>query len=250
MSDAPFPAGILLGRAVAEYVTKTDGELSRVYEVRFTDGADPVIVKVYAAAWRWKQAKEVYVYRAAGPPWRRPLAEVSASLDDDDLREVCRQMGVLLAGVPAPKPDNTAYMTAQFTKKLREFTELGGDGALHDTIERYVAANAGLFAGCTAPVLCHNDFHEGNILIERNATPATGWRITGFIDVENAIAADRVMDLAKTGASGSHEHDIGLERMPACALYHALELWDWFASIAHTGPLGDLAADMRAIVDA
>jgi hygromycin-B 7''-O-kinase len=28
-------------------------------------------------------------------------------------------------------------------------------------------------------------------------------------------------------------------------LYHALELWDWFASIGRTAPLPDIAEDIR-----
>jgi hygromycin-B 7''-O-kinase len=45
-------------------------------------------------------------------------------------------------------------------------------------------------------VLCHNDFHEGNILADRDQR--RGWQVTGFIDVENDIAADPLMNLAKT----------------------------------------------------
>jgi hygromycin-B 7''-O-kinase len=30
-------------------------------------------------------------------------------------------------------------------------------------------------------------------------------------------------------------------------LYHALELWDWFASLGQTGQLDSLARDMRRI---
>lgn len=60
-------------------------------------------------------------------------------------------------------------------------------------ISEYVEARAGVFAANLAPAPCHNDFHEGNVLVD----PAT-WRVTGFIDVENAIAADPLMDMAKT----------------------------------------------------
>lgn len=35
---------------------------------------------------------------------------------------------------------------------------------------------------------------------------------------------------------------IGLYR-----LYHALELWDWFASIGDTAPLPGIAADIHAL---
>jgi len=49
------------GSQIAEVVQRTGGQLSTVFEVRRTDD-DPVIVKVYAPEWAWKQAKEVHVY--------------------------------------------------------------------------------------------------------------------------------------------------------------------------------------------
>jgi hygromycin-B 7''-O-kinase len=54
---------VLAGRRVASCVQRTGGQLSRVYEVRFSDDTDPLIIKIYAEAWRWKQAKETYVYQ-------------------------------------------------------------------------------------------------------------------------------------------------------------------------------------------
>lgn len=35
---------------------------------------------------------------------------------------------------------------------------------------------------------------------------------------------------------------------PLYRLYHALELWDWYAQIGNDAPLGGLAADLAAIV--
>ncbi|MGB8960967.1 MAG: phosphotransferase, partial [Pseudonocardiaceae bacterium] len=86
-----------------------------------------------------------------------------------------------------PQPTNTAYMTRQFTKKLLEFAGYGGDPASHHAIEAHAIERVELFAHCPAPVLCHNDFHEGNVLVTEGSD---GWTVTGFIDVENAIAAD------------------------------------------------------------
>jgi hygromycin-B 7''-O-kinase len=80
----------------------------------------------------------------------QPLSAVSARLAESDLFGVYRQMGSSLAALhriaqPAfgylttaildPKPTNTDYMTWQFAKKLREFSDLGGDSALRDALE-------------------------------------------------------------------------------------------------------------------
>jgi hygromycin-B 7''-O-kinase len=294
---------VLSGVRVTEVVNRTGGQLSTVYEVRCAAGA--FIVKVYAPQWRWKLAKEVDVYQimarhGVGPipeivhaepdpgPFGfsfivmtklpgRPLSEVSSDLDDAQIGRVYSQMGAALSAIHRigqdafgyrvteildPEPDNTAYMTRQFSKKLREFGDLGGDPVLRDAIETYVARRTGLFASCTAPVLCHNDFYEGNVLVAR---AGGAWEVTGFVDVENALAADPLLDLAKTqyySIKGDADKLAGLldgygplppdgpERLSLYRLYHALELWDWFAMIGSTAPLASIAGDLREMADA
>jgi aminoglycoside phosphotransferase (APT) family kinase protein len=278
------------GSEITEVVRRTGGQLSTVYEVRRT-AADPLIVKVYAPEWEWKQAKEVHVYElmARQLDGRIPrVVHVGASftiltklegvplsqLEPPDWRAMYVQLGQLLAAIhrlpqPAygyltdeilePLPDNTQYMRRQFGKKIREFEDLGGDRALQERIAQYVETHAELFQANTAAALCHNDFHEGNVLVD----PAT-WRVTGFIDVENAIAADPLIDLAKTESysiGGNDEKLAGLidgygdlppdwrERTTLYRLYHSLELWDWFKSTDKTEHLDSIAADMAEIVN-
>lgn len=285
---------------VTDVHVRTGGQLSSVYEVRC---AEPVIVKVYAEQWRWKQAKEVFVYqllRAHGigsvPEILRveqdadafgcvftvmamlpgqPLSQISADLDDVQVAHLYRRLGATLAAIHRigqrsygylttrildPEPDNTAYMTRQFAKKLAEFEQWGGDSALHAGVRAYVADRIELFGRCEYPVLCHNDFHEGNVLVERDAG---SWAMTGFIDVENALAGDPLLDLAKTDYYCVHGDPIkraalaeGYGRLPEdwsarstlYRLYHALELWDWFASIGDEAPLPGIAEDIRRII--
>lgn len=59
-------------------------------------------------------------------------------------------------------------------------------------MQERVTAGTHLFAACGCAVLCHNDLHEGNVLVDGVGA------VTGFIDVENMIAADPLIDLAKT----------------------------------------------------
>jgi hygromycin-B 7''-O-kinase len=284
---AVLPPGVV----VCEVVQRTGGQLNTVFEVRLDDG-DRLIVKRYADLWRWRQAKEAYVYRllaehGVGPAPRvvhvdteravtvltllpgRPLSEVE--LEPDLLRAAYRRMGEMLASLhritqPAygyvtteilePEPDNRAYMERQFARKLAEFLALGGSVEVHDAVRDRVVAQASLFASCTGAVLCHNDFHESNVLIDEAG------EITGFVDVENVIAADPLVDLAKTvqyDLTGSAEKRAGLFEgygpLPADAaarielyrLYHALELSAWFASIGNTTPLAAITADIRAL---
>jgi aminoglycoside phosphotransferase (APT) family kinase protein len=292
-----FPAA-----EVIDVVPRTGGQLSAVYEVRCADAAHTAIFKVYAPEWAWKQAKEVRVYRlladlrslpvpsvlhhapAGGPGDRavtilsrlegRPLSEASADLDAARIPPFYREMGAALAAVHKigldaygyltdrilePLPDNGTYMRRQFAKKLKEFKDLGGDDRLHDAVARRIERDGALFDDCDSAVLCHNDLHEGNVLV---AERPGGWEVTGVIDVENAIAADPLIDLAKTDyyALGRGEAERAAllegygslpagaaERLELYRLYHAVELWDWFASIGTVGPLGGIAEDIAKL---
>jgi aminoglycoside phosphotransferase (APT) family kinase protein len=279
------------GVRITSVVQRTGGQLSTVHEVRLA-GADPLIVKQYTEKWRWKQAKEAHVYRLLAEhgitltprvvhvdPERamtvltmvpgRPLAEVE--LPPEAVQSAYRRMGELLAALhriaqPAfgyltteildPMPDNASYMRRQFTKKLAEFAELGGPADVHEAARKQVEAHAELFASCTGAVLCHNDLHEGNVLVDDAGT------VTGFVDVENAIAADPLLDIAKTIQYDLERSDRkraglldgygpppgdGAARLELYRLYHALELWDWFASIGETPHLPSIADDIREL---
>jgi hygromycin-B 7''-O-kinase len=280
------------GSDITEIVPRSGGQLSTVFEVRRT-ATDPLIVKIYAPEWAWKQAKEVHVYgllaahlgtsvpsvvyAETGDPAFTVLTKIEgvplSEAEPPEWKPVYEQLGQLLAKIhripqPAygyltdqvldPLPTNDAYMRHQFTKKLKEFDELEGDPALREDITQYVEQHAGLFAAATTPTLCHNDFHEGNVLVD-----PTTWQVNGFIDVENAIAADPLMDLAKTECYSiwsNADKLAGLvagygelpsdwrERTTLYRLYHSLELWDWFKSIGTVDPLDSIAGDLAAIV--
>jgi aminoglycoside phosphotransferase (APT) family kinase protein len=292
---AVLPAGAVLTRVVA----RRSGALSTVHEAVQVHGP-PLVVKRYADRWRWKQAKEVHVLgllnTAPGFAGRgrvpkvvhvdaeravmvmtllpgRPLSEVPlvGAAERSVLAEVGAltrmvhetvqpSFGYLTTEILDPLPTNRAYMTRQFDMKLAEFLDLGGDQNLHASIRAYLSDRNELFDRCDRAVLCHHDLHAGNILVE----PDGGhWRVTGFVDVENAIAADPLMDLAKTiqyefrrpadafealiegyGPLGEDGH----ERIRLYRVYHALELWDWFASVGTTAPLGGIAAALRSLV--
>lgn len=107
-------------------------------------------------------------------------------------------------------------------------------------------------------MLCHNDLHEGNVLVNESSA------VTGFVDVENMVAADPLLDLAKTlqydgdrspskraallAGYGPLPEDADA-RLDLYRLFHSLELWAFFASIGNTSPLPSIAEDMRELVD-
>ena len=284
---------------VTEVVRRTGGEVSTVYEIRGAGGVRPLIVKIYAPQWRPKLIKEVYIYRllarhgirlvprvlhaapfgTAALPFAytvmtrlpgRPLAEVT--LSPADVAGVYRQMGQLLAAIHRidqdqwgylttrvvdTRPTNHAYMTDQFSRRLRDFEELGGDPALARAIAGHVARHAHRFAACVAPVLCHNDFHQGNVLVEDA-------RVTGFVDVEGAISADPLLDLARTDYYALRDDPAkqaafldgygplpadGADRMAIYRLHHAIELWNWATRIGKPADRARALADIRATLD-
>jgi Ser/Thr protein kinase RdoA (MazF antagonist) len=294
------------GYVVTDVATRTGGEVSTVYEIRGAGSARPLIVKVYAPQWRPKLVKEVYVYRLLARHGIRhtprvlhaapygipalplaytvmtrldgqPLAEVGSG---PDLAGVYRTMGRLLAAVHRitqehwgyvttrvvdEKPTNTAYMTDQFARRLRAFRDLGGDPALARAIDRHVARHADLFAACTRPVLCHNDFHDGNVLVSRTGG---AWRVTGFVDVEGAVSADPLFDVARTdyyalrddaGRDDAGKRDAFLDgygplppdwadRIAVYRLHHALELWNWAVSTGKPADRSRATADLETAV--
>jgi hypothetical protein len=75
---------------------------------------------------------------------------------------------------------NVHYMRFQFEKKLRELGELGGDAELRRRLERHVAEREELFDGCDTAVLCHDDCHGANVLVERGI-------VSGIVEWENAV---------------------------------------------------------------
>jgi aminoglycoside phosphotransferase (APT) family kinase protein len=282
------------GYPVTEVVVRTGGEVSTVYEIRGAGGARPLIVKIYAPRWRPKLVKEVYVYRLLARQGVRhiprilhaapfgipafPLAyTVMTRLGGRPLSEVrdrrtvvYRQMGQILAAVHRitqgqwgylttrvvdVKPTNTAYMADQFARKLRVFHGLGGDPALARAIDRYVARHENLFAACSQPVLCHNDFHDGNVLV-------SGSTVTGFVDVEGAVAADPLLDIARTDYYSLRNEPASrdaflsgygplppdwADRVAIYQLHHALEWWNWAASTGKPTDESRALADLEAI---
>ena len=211
----------------------------------------------------------------------QPLSEARHDVTGSDLVRVYRQLGQLLAAVHRiaqeqwgyvttrvvdARASNTAYVTDQFARRLALFAKLGGDPALARAIEAHVARHAGLFAACAGPVLCHNDFHDGNVLVSRSDDEPRGWRVTGFVDVEGAVAADPLFDLARTDYQALRDdpakRDAFLsgygplppgwaDRVAIYHLHHALELWNWAASTGRPTGLSRAGADLeRALVDA
>src|SRR5262249_9778814 len=117
-----------------------------------------------------------------------------------------------------------------------------------------------LFAGATTPRLCHNDHHEGNIVVSLS----DGVTITGWFDFENALATDPLLDLAKTVTYSPRDRAMVTEALAAgygdlpphwregvelYGLFHVLELWAWFASLNERALLDQLAASMAERVD-
>ena len=133
----------------------------------------------------------------------------------------------------------------------------GGDAALRRTVEEYVETHSDLLTQVCTPVLCHDDYHEGNVLV---AEEEGKWRVTGIIDVENAVSADPLLDIAKTDYYAIQANEAkregflaGYGRLPMnwrervqlYKLYHALELWDWFAAVGDKAVVVRLTDDIR-----
>jgi aminoglycoside phosphotransferase (APT) family kinase protein len=202
------------------------------------------------------------------------LLQLEPSLDPSDTRSIYRQMGEALRrvhgigvetfgylgpqGVVTPFATNRAYMLAQFERKLAGFASLGGRPALADRLKAYVDRQAGLLDGCVAPSLCHYDFHTGNLLAQRQDAIL---QLTGIVDLENAIAGDPLMDLAKTIAYSVRDDPVkraGLldgygpidrtdwqETLRLYQFYGAIELWVWWMEIGDRARADSIVGDLE-----
>jgi aminoglycoside phosphotransferase (APT) family kinase protein len=274
------------GRRLARIGELLAGEISAVFEIELADGLPAFVLKVYPETLHWKMQKEVSIARLLeGRPIPVPrilLADDSKSLlalnfvvtnrfdgrnvrqwepslDRDETRDIYRQMGAALReihavtlesfgylvanGVAQPFASNRAYMLSQFERKLGGFDQFGGKPALAVRLRDYVRRSAALLDGCTRPSLCHYDFHTGNVLAVRG-------RLTGIVDLENAIAGDPLMDLAKTIAYsvgddeakrtallagyGPIDRPDWQETLRLYQFYGAIELWAWWTQIGDT----------------
>lgn len=259
----------------------------------------PFVAKCYSPETQWKAAKEAYVLALLADHGVAPLPQVLhqgpdflllsrvegtmltsvlPELEPDEVHDAFRAMGRLLAGVhriPQPafgylvtgvvgaKDSNRALMRQLTERVLAGFAANGGDPALHAALTRVLTSErTALYDNCTAPVLCHNDFHQGNVLVVRTEA---GLRISGLLDFENALAGDPLLDLAKTDLYAQTD-DPGVfaalldgygplpadavERLALYRLHHATELWGWLAGAGVTEPLPQITLLLNQLLSA
>jgi aminoglycoside phosphotransferase (APT) family kinase protein len=288
------------GRTLARLTELMAGEISAVFEIALADGPPAFVLKVYPEALHWKMQKEIRVARLLGgrlgvPTPHIVLADdsktlidlnfcVMTRLDGENLRrnepapseahDVFAQIGRALReihaipleafgyigshGIVTPFATNRAYMLSQFERKVGGFARLGGRPALAERLNGYVERSAPLLDGCAAPRLCHYDVHTGNVLAARRDGVL---RLTGIVDLENAIAGDPLMDLAKTIAYSVRDdaaRRAGLlegygpidradwpETLRLYQFYGAIELWAWWTEIGDAARAQHIVAELE-----
>jgi Ser/Thr protein kinase RdoA (MazF antagonist) len=249
------------------------GEVHSNFELRTADGRD-LVLKVYRGELSWKLGKEAYLLELVRSRLSIPVPAIvhkgeaalvmtrlpgrPARFTDAAPVAVAREVGAILRELHAitfedfgyietrvtnPVSSNVEYMRRRIERKIRS-----GPPALRDALERHFAEHEQAFAGCETAVLCHNDAHDANVLVE-------GSRVTGLVDWENAVAADPILDLAKAHAFSDRSSEETLEALvegygplrpdwrEAFDLYvvdHLLELWVWFTQLDVTDPLPEL----------
>ena len=289
------------GRRLARISALPTGEISAVFAIELADGPPAFVLKIYPETMHWKMQKEVSIARRleglALPIPRilvadesrslldlnfvvmnrldgRNVSQWEPSLDRDETYDIYRQIGTALRvihgvtlesfgylvanGVTQPFASNRAYMLSQFERNLSGFRELGGRPAVAAQLDAYLKRSTDLLDGCKRPVLCHYDYHSGNLLADRRDRTL---QLTGIIDLENAIAGDPLMDLAKTIAYSVRDDAIkraGLlagygpidrpdwqETLRLYQFYGAIELWAWWVQIGDHQRAGNIVPDLE-----
>jgi aminoglycoside phosphotransferase (APT) family kinase protein len=169
---------------------------------------------------------------------------------------------VVADGVWDPQATNVDYMGRAFEQLFRRFRDKGGDLDLARRLQAIVHDRSDVLAESAGPVLCHDDFHQGNLLAARD--DAGDLRLTGLIDFGNARAGDALFDLAKALFCSAHEDPRSREPLLAgygdidhadpsgaiwlYTLFHRLSMWTWLTGLgddpnAEGGP-GGLLRDL------
>lgn len=201
-----------------------------------------------------------------------------------DMEGAYRQMGELLRslhaipmagygyirerGIVDIRPSNADDMSYALESLFRRFRSAGGEAALARELERIAFDGLEVMAESAGPVLCHDDFHQGNILAERDASGRL--RLTALIDFGNARAGDALFDLAKALFCCRHEdprsgepllegygpidHSDPQRALWLYTLFHRVSMWAWLTGLgadpaADDGP-GGLLRDLHRMVQA
>jgi Ser/Thr protein kinase RdoA (MazF antagonist) len=229
---------------------------------------------------RWLRIDErrtVIRFRFALMTWL-PGVTVRSLIGVADVDTVYRQMGELLKrihtipmraygyivsdGILRPRPSNAEYMHAAFEQTFREFRERGADADLTRRLELAAQSRFDLLRYSNGPVLCHDDFQQGNVLVARDKAGLL--HLTGLIDFGNARAGDALLDLAKALFCCTHEdprsrepllagygqidHPDPEETLWLYTLFHRVSMWCYLTrhggSLTSDGPAG-LLHDLR-----
>lgn len=266
---------------------------------------EPLVLKIYPDEPEWGPAKEKLVagwfteLTPLAPKWlaideSRSLLPLRYALlpllpgrslrgwvAEPDIDNAYRQMGALLRhihampmpaygyvlghGIAKPMPTNADYMTSAFEDVFRRFRDFGGDADLGRRLQQLAEGSFDLLRESSGAVLCHDDFHQGNVLALR--TDPGGLQLSGLVDFGNARAADKLFDLAKALFCSAHEDPRSrkpiLEGYGALdhpdieralwlyTLFHRVSMWCWLTKLGleptnENGP-GGLIRDLRTM---
>lgn len=251
------------------------GAIGSIYEIH-RERAPDLVVKIYPDAVADRMRTEAYVYRMLAADNAIPtprvvvagssrdvlsasyllmtrlegkrLADIRDELPADELVAIYRDMarvlrhihayrfaecGPIIAGAVVPVGGNADFVRRQFADRLCDFESLGPP-SLREALRAYVESALPIVETDAGGALCHNDYIDGNIIV---AEQGAGWRVTGVVDVERAVVADPVFDLARISRARTSSSrafvdaygEVDHGRLGLYELYHVVELWNWFA---------------------
>lgn len=147
---------------------------------------------------------------------------------------------------------------------VQRYLEAGGPAKTAAQLELFVSARLASVDRCRTPVLCHNDFVDGNLFVSTVGAP----HISGVFDLERASWGDPLGDLALTrihirqhapdlvtvllAAYGVHEpHE--RTRLDVYEAMHLMDEWSWISTDQPHGwrlSIADLDRRLVALISA
>jgi len=169
----------------------------------------PYLIMTRLPGMRWAERRPLLTAVESTMLHRR-IGSLLHQFHRESQRHGQRRFGGLVNTDPTWSSLEEAVM-ARYELLGRWYRHHGGSAELIGEVERFVIGRHDALNSCQKPVLCHNDFIDGNLLVTEARDPT----VTGVIDFERASFGDPMTDLAQTLRNANFHQPRGADELAA-----------------------------------